>query len=453
MPDQEITKQTRRKSARRAAAASGVGTFIEWYDYSLYAAAAALVFSRQFFGGEDPAVGLLASFATFAVGYFARPLGGIVFAHLGDRIGRKPVLMLTLVIMGLSSALIGALPSYQVMGVAAPALLVSLRIAQGLGSGAEYAGAMTLATESAPRRRRGFYSTWSGSGLWLGSACGLLTFSVLLDITGDQFYTWGWRIPFLASILIVGVSLYVRSRVNETPHFKAATDEDRIQRFPLTSLLRTEKRRLAVGLGSNFLLSGYTYIPQVWALSYLTNNLGVAAGIALAANATLLLVGAPLLPLFGLLGDRVGRRRLFIGAASFAIVWTVPMFMLIETRSTPLIFLALIVCWVGVAGAGVGAQSAFLPELFPIEVRYSGIAFSREITGALLGGTAPLIATALYAATGHWWPIAIFMVVNAVVTLVAVYAAKNLRPDSCQVDAEVDAAPTSGEERLAEGSR
>lgn len=421
-----------RRAARRAAVAALVGTLIEWYDFALYGAAAVLIFNVQFFGTDSELTGLLSAFATFAVGYFARPIGGIVFGHLGDRIGRKPIMITTLLIMGVSTTLIGALPTYDSIGVWAPVLLVVLRVTQGLGSGAEYAGAITLSAEASTRGRRGYYSSWSGVGLWLGSAIGLLVFQALVVLMGDQFFVWGWRIPFLASVLVLAVSLFVRLRVTETHSVAKTNDEKAVDKVPLLRLFATEKRRLAVALGSNFLLSGFTYIPQVWALSYLTNNLGMAAGIGLAINAALFIVGAPFLPYFGRLGDRIGRRRLFTASAVFAIVWTVPMFLLIDTRNPWLVAFALIFCWVGVASTGVAAQGAFLTELFPPETRYSGVAFARETTGAILGGLAPLIATALYASTQHWWPIAIFMIANALVTLIAVRLSKWVRSDADQ---------------------
>ncbi|MEU7888653.1 MFS transporter [Microbispora bryophytorum] len=421
-----------RRTARRAAGAALVGTLIEWYDFALYGAAAALIFKDQFFGADNQLTGLLAAFATFAVGYFARPIGGIVFGHLGDRIGRKPVMITTLLIMGICTALIGTLPTYATAGVLAPVLLVALRVIQGLGAGAEYAGAITLSAEASTPGRRGFYSSWSGVGLWLGSALGLLTFNALDALTGDGFLVWGWRIPFLASVIVLAISLYVRLRVTETRQPGDEAAGKAAHKIPLVTLLATEKRRLLVALGSNFLLSGFTYIPQVWALSYLTNNLGMAAGIGLAINAAIFLVGSPFLPYFGKLGDRIGRRKLLMFAACFGIVWTVPMFLLIDTRNPWLVAAGLIICWVGVASTGVAAQGAFLTELFPAATRYSGIAFAREITGAILGGLAPLIATALYAGAGHWWPIAIFMGANALITLIAAHQSKHFRSDADQ---------------------
>ena len=203
-------------------------------------------------------------------------------------------------------------------------------------------------------------------------------------------------------------------------------------KVPLFRLFKTEKRRLAVALGSNFMLSGFSYIPQVWALSYLTNNIGLAAVIALTVNTIILVVGAIAVPMFGTLGDRVGRRRLFLCATTFGIVWTVPMFMLIDTHNPIIITLALVICFVFAVGASYASQAAFLAELFPPAIRYSGVAFAREVSGAILGGTAPLLATALFAWSGHWWPIAVFMIFNAVVATIAVYFSKYFRSDADQ---------------------
>lgn len=430
--DSKVQSQTAERGARRAAAASAVGSLVEWYDFALYGAAAALIFKTYFFGTTDPAAGLLAAFATFAVGYFARPFGGMVFGHLGDKIGRKPVMIATLTIMGISTALIGLLPGYATIGLGAPLLLVLLRIVQGLGAGAEYAGAVILSSESAPSARRGFYASWSGAGVWIGSALGLLSFQAVLAMTGDAFYTWGWRVPFILSLVMLVISMYIRRKVNETKSFEKAKHGKEIERIPLVRLFRTEKRRLLIALGSNFILSGFAYIPQVWALSYLTNNLGLAAVLALGINAALLLGGASFMPLFGRLGDKIGRRKLFLFGSAFGAAWAFPMFMLIDTRQPVVILLALVVCFVGAVATSMAAQAAFLTELFPPAIRYSGVAFAREVSGALLGGTAPLLATALFAWSGHWWPIATFMAVMALVSLTAVYYSKYFRSDAHQ---------------------
>lgn len=422
------------RQARRAAAAAAVGSLVEWYDFALYGAAAALVFKTYFFVGTDPTTALLASFATFAVGYFARPFGGVVFGHLGDKIGRKPVMVVTLGIMGVSTALIGLLPGYDTIGIAAPVLLVVLRIAQGLGAGAEYAGAIILSAESAPRGHRGFYASWSGAGVWIGSALGLGSFQVALWLSGDKFLEWGWRIPFLLSLVMLAISMYIRRRVSETQSFEQVKNDAETAKIPLFELFKNDKGRLAVALGSNFMLSGFSYIPQVWALSYLTNDIGIAAMLALGVNVIVLTMGALFMPFFGRLGDRIGRRKLFMFGAGFGIVWAFPMFMMIDTGVTGLMVAALVVCFVGAVATCYAAQAAFLAELFPPAMRYSGVAFAREVSGALLGGTAPLIATAMFASTGHWWPVATWMVVMAVVAFVSVYLSKRYRSDADQDD-------------------
>ncbi|MYR97719.1 MULTISPECIES: MFS transporter [unclassified Streptomyces] len=420
--------------ARRASMASAVGSLVEWYDFGLYGAAATLIFKDYFFGTDDPFVGLMASFATFAVGYFARPFGGMVFGHLGDRIGRKPVMVVTLALMGISTALIGVLPGHDSVGFLAPLLLVVLRLAQGLGAGAEYAGAVVLSSESAPPSRRGFYASWSGAGVWIGSALGLSVFQGVLALTGDDFYTWGWRLPFLLSLLLLAVSFYIRRKVAETDSFEAVKESEEAPKVPLAQLLRTEKRRLLVALGSNVILSGYSYIPQVWILSYLTDNVGLAAGLALAVNAVVLVSGALFMPFFGALGDRIGRRRLFLYGTAFGIAWPFPMFALIDTHRTPLIIAALVICFVCSVAVCYAAQAAFLPEMFPPALRYSGVAFARETSGAILAGTTPLVATALYRAADSWWPIAVCMVVYAFIALVSVHYSKFFRSDARQGD-------------------
>lgn len=428
-----IESAARRRNTRRAAAASAVGSIVEWYDFALYGAAATLIFKSYFFRSSDPTVGLIAAFATFAVGYFARPFGGIVFGHLGDKIGRKPVMVITLVLMGLSTALVGVLPGYASIGLASPVLLVILRILQGLGAGAEYAGAVILSSESSGAGRRGFYASWSGSATLVGSALALFVFQAILGMTGTAFYTWGWRLPFLLSLVILAISFYIRRRVFETDQFKKAQENAEIERIPLLRLLRTGKRRLLVGLGCNF-FAGYSYIPQVWILSYLTNNIGIAAILALGTNAALLIVGAAAAPLFGHLGDRIGRRKLYMAGLVFAAVGAFPMFWIIDTHQPVLIAVDLAFYYAGAVSTVYAAQAAFLTELFPPAVRYSGVAFAREISGAVLGGAAPLIATALLAWTGHWWPIAVYMAASALVALIAVYYSQYVRSDADQGD-------------------
>lgn len=422
--------------ARRASAASAVGSLVEWYDFALYGAAAAIVFNTHFFNSDSPTTGLLASFATFAVGYFARPLGGVLFGHLGDKVGRKPVMIFTLGLMGISTTLIGLLPTYGAIGITAPVLLMVLRVLQGLGAGAEYAGAITLSAESSPPTHRGFYASWSGAGVWVGSAMGVGSFQLCLWLTGDSFETWGWRVPFLVSLVMLAISFYIRRSVNETDSFEKAKDSEAIESQPLVSLLRTDKGRLAVALGSNLMLSGFSYVPQVWALSYLTNDLAVAAGASLAIQSTMLVIGAVSMPFFGRLGDLVGRRRLFLFGCCFGIVWAFPMFMLIDTGNTALIILALSVCFVGAVATCYAAQAAFLTELFPPAKRYSGVAFAREVSGALLGGTAPLAATAMVAWADSWWPVAVWMVGMAVISLISVLASRIYRSDEHQGDVD-----------------
>lgn len=429
--------------ARRAASASAVGSLVEWYDFGLYGAAAALIFKDYFFGTDDAYVGLMAAFATFAVGYFARPFGGMVFGHLGDKVGRKPVMVGTLALMGISTTLIGLLPGYDTIGWLAPALLVVLRLLQGLGAGAEYAGAVVLSAESAPPSRRGFFASWSGAGVWIGSALGLTVFQAMLTLTGDSFYTWGWRVPFLLSIALLGISLYIRRSVEETDAFVKTKEAKQEENVPLVRLFRTEKRRLAAALGSNVILSGYSYIPQVWILSYLTENVGVAAGLALGINATVLLSGAFFMPFFGALGDRIGRRRLFLYGTSFGIAWPVPMFLLIDSHNTFLIIVGIVVCFVGAVAVCYAAQAAFLTEMFPPAIRYSGIAFARETSGALLAGTTPLVATGLLHFADHWWPIAACMVVYATIALIAVHYSRHFRSDAHQGDPDSFASDVS----------
>lgn len=412
-------------SRKRTAAAALVGTAVEYYDFALYGAAAAVVFGKVFFPGSSPSTAVLASFATYAVGFAARPLGGYIFGAMGDRIGRKPTLILTLLLMGVATTCIGLLPSCQQIGLWAPTLLVILRLVQGFGAGAEYAGAITLSTETAGNRGGGLFGSLPGAGSFLGSLIALMALQVVARLDEDVLFSWGWRVPFLLALPLLLVSLWIRTRVDESPEFVASRSGrvDGASLRPFRVLFRDFKKPALLGLGLNLTLTGYSYVIQVFSVSYMINELEMSASLSLAIGATAYGVGVVTVPLLGMLADRVGAGRLFISANVLSILYVIPFWTLLDTREPLVGGLAVVIGLPLLIGAQFASQPLLYKRIFPTHVRYSGIAFSRETTGALLGGTAPLIAAALVNAAGDWKLLAGFMMTVSVLALLSAVAA------------------------------
>lgn len=410
-----------RTSIKQVVSASVVGTALEWYDFSLYGTAAALVFGSQFFPGFSPLAGTLAAFATFGVGFFARPVGGIVFGHYGDKIGRKAVLIITLLLMGIATALIGLLPTYAQIGIWAPILLVFLRILQGLGAGAEFAGAVTLTAEYAPRDRRGFYASLPGTGVLMGILLAAGLFNLFALLPEEQFLAWGWRVPFLLSIVVVGVGLYIRFRILETPVFTEVKETHTEVRAPIVEVIRTHPKNLLLAIGACVGERGPSYIFQVFVLTYVAQQLGLAENVGLNGVLLAAAVGLLTLPAFGALSDRFGRRPVYMAGAAFLALYAFPYFWLLDTTVPVLIWLSIVLSY----GVGImsvfGPQSAYFVELFPTRVRYSGIALAREVSAAFTGGISPFVATALLSWAGSYWPVAIYIAAMALITLVCLY--------------------------------
>jgi MHS family shikimate/dehydroshikimate transporter-like MFS transporter len=419
-----------RTGLNKVAVAALVGSALEWYDFYLYAATAALVFKRIIFPTSDPTVGTLLAFGTAAVGYLIRPLGGAVFGSMGDRLGRKRVLVITLILMGGSSFLMAFVPSYAQAGLAAPIILVLLRMLQGFGAGAEYGSAAVFSAEFAPPRRRGLQGAYPGTGVYLGLLLSSGAVALAATLPDAEFISWGWRIPFAASAVVVAAALIIRLKLTESPVFTQAVETVKDQlRPPLVEVFRTQKKAIFILLGSQIAQGIIAYTFLTFLTAYVSGTLKLPSSWGPACTTIAALVTMITLPLFGRLSDRVGRKPVLLFGLTFAAAWAFPAFWLIDTKS----FIgAAIAVSIGL-GVGVGAtfgpQGSFYPELFTAPVRVTGVSFSREIGGALSGGFVPLIAVALVAAAGGAsWPVAVFMIVGmAFIGLPAILLSKETR--------------------------
>jgi metabolite-proton symporter len=416
-------KESTSASPRKVIVASLIGTSLEWYDFFLYGTASALVFNKLFFPNFDPLVGTLLAFATYAVGFIARPLGGLVFGHFGDRVGRKQVLIVTLLIMGIATFLIGALPTYQAIGVAAPILLVVLRFVQGLGLGGEWGGAVLMSLVHGAPDRRGLNASWPQVGVPVGNllAAGVLGLLNLL-LTEDAFLSWGWRIAFFLSGALVLVGLWIRMTITESPLFEEVESAGEKARMPLIEVIKRHPRGLLVAMGARLGTDVAFYTFTLYILTFLTANLGLPRSVGL--NAVLIgsAVQIALIPLFGGLSDRYGRRPVYALGAVSAAVWAFVFFPLLSTRSPVVIVLATVVALITHA-AMYGPQAAFIAELFSTELRYSGASMGYQIAGVLGGGIAPLVSIALAGATGTAFAVSFYVLAMVVLTLIALWAA------------------------------
>ncbi|MFI9816598.1 MFS transporter [Saccharothrix variisporea] len=406
---------------RRVALASSAGNAVELYDFLLYGTATALVFDKLFFPSFDPRIATLLAFATFGAGFLARPLGGVVIGHFGDRIGRRSMLVLTLTATGVCTALIGVLPTYNSIGIAAPILLVALRVVQGFFLGGEQGGATLMAVEHAPPGR----SAWYGSWTFLGSPVGLLlangAMALATAVSGDAFLDWGWRIPFLFSLVLVGVGLYVRLSVEESPEFRSVQRET--VRVPVVEVVRRSWRKVLLGAGVNLGFNMFIFVLATFVVSYGTRQLQIPRSVLL--NASLVGAAAQAVALLGFawLSDRVGRLPVMLGGAAFLGVFALPLFWLLETRSPTLVLVALVLGFAGSA-ALFGPMPAYYAELFGTRVRYSGVSLSYQLGAVLGGGLSPLVATWLLGVTPTHdsWPVSLYLIAGALVSALCLLA-------------------------------
>jgi metabolite-proton symporter len=423
---------------RKVIVGSLIGTTIEWYDFFLYGTAAALVFNKLFFPKSDPLTGAMLAFATYALGFVARPLGGIVFGHFGDRIGRKRLLMVSLVLMGASSAAIGLLPTYASAGAAAPVALTLLRLVQGFAVGGEWGGAVLMAAEYGDAKRRGTWAGWPQVGVPAGNLIAAGVLALMAAVQSDRdFLAWGWRVPFLLSVVLVAIGWWVRVSLEETPVFRALERrEDAIPNAPLAEALRRRPGGIAIGAGLRLGENICFYVITAFSLTYVTDVGHLSRSLALNA----LLAGAAVeclaMPFFSWLSDRIGRRPVYaIGAGGMAL-WAFAFFRMLDTGATPLVLLAVVVGLV-CHGAMYGPQAAFIAELFPTRFRYSGASFAYQATSVVAGSLAPIIAVALWKQTHSSLPISLYVGAACVVSLVAALIARETKGKSwAEIDAE-----------------
>jgi metabolite-proton symporter len=417
-----------RTPLRRVVMASLIGTTIEWYDFFLYGSAAALVFNRLFFPEFDPLVGTMLAFATYALGFVARPVGGIVFGHFGDRIGRKRLLMLSLVLMGVATILIGLLPTYAQIGVWAPIALIVLRLVQGFAVGGEWGGAVLMAAEHGDAARRGFWASWPQAGVPAGSLLAAAVLAIMAAVqTEADFLQWGWRVPFVLSALLVVVGWYIRNRVSESPMFETEVEAaDAPAKVPAMDVLRERPKALVLGAGLRLGENISYYILTVFSLTYLVDVSHESRSVALNA----LLIGAAVqffaIPLLALLSDRIGRRPVYALGAFGLAIWGFVLFGLLGSGDNASIILALVVGLV-LHGAMYGPQAAFITELFPTRIRYSGVSIAYQLTSIVAGSLAPIIALWLYKQYDSATPVAIYVGVACVVSGVSALLARETR--------------------------
>ena len=417
------TADGQKSVVRQVAFASFLGTTVEWYDFFLYGTASALVFPRLFFPHFSPFAGTLASFATFGVAFFVRPIGGVVFGHFGDRVGRKTLLVTTLLLMGGATFLIGLLPTFEQVGVLAPILLVVLRVTQGFAVGGEWGGATLMVVEHAPERHRTFYASWPQLGVPAGLLLSSWVFKHCSSLPEKQFLSWGWRVAFLLSLVLIVVALFIQLRLEESPIFARVKELGIAARAPVLEVFRDHRAAVLVAIGMVFVTISFFYIVTVFSLSYVTQQLGVARNVPLNGNVVFSVVEAASILISAHLADRIGKYRVAIWSAWGAVLFSYPYFVLLNTREPALIWLAYGAASVGM-GSLYGIVGAILADLFEAPVRCSGISLGYQMAALLGGAPTPFIATFLiHRAGGSIWSVATYTAVTAGISLLAVYVA------------------------------
>ena len=442
------------RQLKKIISASIIGTALEWYDFFLYGLAAALIFGPRFFPGLGAFGGMVASFATFAIGFVVRPWGGVFFGMLGDRLGRKKVLVMTLLLMGLATTFIGLVPDASSIGWLAPVLLVLLRLLQGFGAGAEFGGAVLMCAETAPKRKRGYFASLPQIGVALGGLASSGAFALCQSLTTDaQFLSWGWRIPFVLSSVAVVVGLWIRLRVVESPVFEKLKDEGSKAEHPLREVLQTHRKSLLTAIGCRFADNGVVYVYQTVVLAYAVNHLHKPKGMFLTALAVESAIAIIAIPAFGALSDRIGRRTTYLIGAIFSAVMVFPFFEVLQ-RGPDWMIIAALVLTLAIGKEMMSApQASYFAELFDARVRYTGFASAREVT-AILGGVLPMVGASLLAwADGSYWPVAVLLVAMILVTVTALYYGPETKDRDMDVDMFSDNAAKTGEQQAVQPRR
>jgi metabolite-proton symporter len=404
---------------RRIAIASVIGTTVEWYDLFLFATASALVFNKVFFPAFDPLIGTLLAFGTFASAYLARIVGAALFGHFGDKVGRKSMLLISLLMMGAATFAIGLLPDYRAIGIWAPILLLTLRVIQGLALGGEWGGAVLMAVEHAPANKRGLYGSWVQIGVPAGTLIANLAFLLCnAMMSNEALLSWGWRIPFLASILLVGVGMYIRLNTSETPSFKKVKEASAQVKLPIAEVFRKSWRQVVLG-GVACMSTGTSFnLIVAFGLTYGTQTLGYTRSTMLTIALLSCALCIVLLPFFGKLSDKWGRKPVIIGGIIAEALFAFPLFWLLDTKAVPFALLGYLLMMAAFA-ANYGPMATFLAELFGTKVRYSGLSISYMLSGLLGSAATPIITTALLSATGKGSSVAWYMIGSALISIIA----------------------------------
>lgn len=424
--------QVRGSPIRKVAGACLIGTTIEFYDFFIFGTAAALVFPALFFPDADPFVGTLLAFATFGVGFLARPLGGILFGHFGDRIGRKTMLVISLLVMGAATVMIGLLPTYAMVGVLAPILLVTLRLVQGVAVGGEWGGAVLMAVEHSPSGRRGFYGSWPQAGAPAGTVLATLAFFLVTLLPEEAFLSWGWRLPFLFSAVLVGVGLFIRLRIMESPAFQRVKNTSTEARMPIVDVFRTYPKQVFLVAGAFLVQSSFAYIFIAYINSYATQVVGVSSTSILGVIMLSGLVGFFAHIFFGALSDRTGRKPLYLLGVIGMGIFIFPAFLLINTGSFFLMLLGHVVAFGLLMSMAGGPTPAMFSEMFGTRVRYSGASVGYTLASIFGAALAPIIAASLFAATGSSLSISIYLAATAVISLISVLLISETRQNDIE---------------------
>lgn len=434
-----IGEQFTRRNMLPVILASTLGTTIEWYDFFLYGTAATLVFPKLFFPTFNPFVGTLLSLTTFLVGFIARPIGGVVFGHLGDRIGRKSTLIATLLLMGIATFVVGFLPGYATIGIAAPILVSIMRFAQGLGVGGEWGGSVLLALEYGHERNRGFWASWPQAGVPLGLLLSSLAVAVFAGISGDQFGNWGWRIPFFLSAILIIIGLYIRLRILETPLFSKIKEEGTQAKAPVIDVIARNWKEILLSAGARFVEQAPFYLFTTFVIVYGVDHLGLNKQLILAGTYIAAIIELFTIPWFSFLSDRYGRRRWYLIGCVIMLLFAFPYFLLLNTLNPLLVIIGIVLSLALCHAFVYGPQAALIAENFGTRLRYSGASIGYQLAAPFAGGLAPLIATALLKNySGSFVPVAIYIVILAVISFASVLGLRELSQADISAEEDVD---------------